>query len=75
MSAPQPSPLAHFVRTRRRAAGFSQTVLGELAGVGRRFISDLEQSKPTLRLDAVNKVLAVFGKTTGIVDAPRDDEP
>lgn len=51
MSAPQPSPLAHIVRTRRRAAGFSQTVLGELAGVGRRFISDLEQSKPTLRLD------------------------
>lgn len=75
MSAPQPSSLAHFVRTRRRAAGFSQTVLGELAGVGRRFISDLEQSKPTLRLDAVNKVLAVFGKTIGIVDAPRDDEP
>jgi hypothetical protein len=32
-------------------------VLGELAGVGRRFISDLEQSKPTLRLDAVNKVV------------------
>jgi hypothetical protein len=32
----------------------------------------LEQAKPTVRMDAVNKVLAVFGKTLGAVDAPRD---
>jgi y4mF family transcriptional regulator len=62
-----------FVRERRKAGGFSQTELGELAGVGRRFVSELEQAKPTVRMDSVNKVLAVFGKTLGIVDAPKDE--
>jgi y4mF family transcriptional regulator len=64
-----------FVRTRRKAAGFSQGELGDLAGVGRRFVSELEQAKPTVRLDAVNKVLAVFGKTLGVVEAPKVVEP
>lgn len=64
-----------FVRARRKAHGFSQGELGDLAGVGRRFVSELEQAKPTVRMDAVNKVLAVFGKTLGVVEAPKDDEP
>jgi y4mF family transcriptional regulator len=62
-----------FVRTRRKASGFTQGELGDLAGVGRRFVSELEQAKPTVRMDAVNKVLAVFGKTLGVVDAPKGD--
>jgi len=66
--------IGQFVRTRRKAGGFTQGELGDLAGVGRRFVSELEQAKPTARMDAVNKVLAVFGKTLGVVDAPRDDE-
>ncbi len=49
----------------------TQAQLGELAGVGRRFIVDLEKGKPTLRLDSVNAVLAVFGKTLGVVEAIR----
>lgn len=51
----------------------TQKALGELAGVGRRFIVDLEKGKPTLRMDAVNAVLAVFGKTLGVVDLPRPE--
>ncbi len=47
------------------------TELAELAQVGKRFLVELEAAKPTLRMDAVNKVLAVFGKKLGIVDAPR----
>jgi y4mF family transcriptional regulator len=65
--------IGEFVRERRKAGGFSQTELGELAGVGRRFVSELEQAKPTVRMDAANKVLAVFGKTLGVVDAPKDE--
>jgi y4mF family transcriptional regulator len=65
--------LGSFIRDRRKAAGFSQKELGELAGVGRRFVSELEQAKPTVRLNSVNLVLAVFGKTLGLVDSPRDD--
>lgn len=68
-------PIAEFVRARRKAGGLTQGELGELAGVGRRFVSELERAKPTLRMDSVNKVLAVFGKALGIVDAPTDDSP
>ena len=67
--------LGTFVRQRRKSAGFSQGDLGDLAGVGRRFVSELEQDKPTVRLSEVNKVLAVFGKELGIVDAPKDETP
>ena len=63
-----------FVRERRKASNLSQRELGELAGVGTRFVSELERDKPTVRLNTVNKVLAVFGKTLGIVDAPKKDE-
>ena len=49
----------------------TQRDLAELAGVGTRFISELERGKKTLRMDAVTRVLPVFGKTLGLVDAPR----
>jgi y4mF family transcriptional regulator len=65
--------IGEFVRLRRKASGFTQGELGDLAGVGRRFVSELEMAKPTLRLNSVNKVLTVFGKTLGIVDAPKDE--
>ncbi|OFX24415.1 MAG: hypothetical protein A2V77_13510 [Anaeromyxobacter sp. RBG_16_69_14] len=67
------SPIASFVRERRTANGLTQRELAELAGVGPRAIWDLERGKPTLRTDVVNAVLRVFGKTLGIVDAPRGD--
>jgi DNA-binding XRE family transcriptional regulator len=52
----------------------TQESLAELAGVGRRLIVEIERGKPTLRMDAVNAVLAVFGKTLGPVDLPRAAE-
>ena len=66
--------IGKFVRDRRKAGQMTQRELGELAGVGTRFISELERGKPSVRLSVVNKVLAVFGKSLGIVDAPRQDE-
>jgi len=67
-----PLAVAKFVKSRRTANGLSQRVLGELAGVGTRLISELERGKPTIRMDAVNRVLAVFGQMLGPVEAPRD---
>ncbi len=64
--------LGAFVRARRKAARLTQGRLGELAGVGVRFIVEMEGGKPTMRLDRVNAVLAVFGKEAGVVDAPRE---
>jgi y4mF family transcriptional regulator len=74
--SPEMSPhgIGAFVRERRKASGLSQQALGELAGVGTRLVSELERGKPTLRMDAVNKVLRVFGKMLGQVDAPRDED-
>ena len=65
--------LGSFVRARRKASKLSQRELGELAGVGTRFVSELERGKSSVRLDVVNRVLAVFGKTLGVVDALRKD--
>jgi y4mF family transcriptional regulator len=69
--------LGPFVRDRRLNSRLTQAELGDLAGVGKRFIVELEQGKPTLRLDKVNQVLAVFGKQLGLVDATREpaEEP
>lgn len=39
----------------------SQRQLAEKAGVGVRFIRELEYGKQSVRLDKVNQVLAVFG--------------
>jgi len=63
------------VRARRKAAGLTQRQLAELVGTGVRFISDLENDKPTLRMDAVNRVLGAFGKRLGPVDMQREQEP
>ena len=53
--------LTNFLKARRRALGLNQRDLADRAGVGLRFIRDIEQGKPTLRLDKVNQVLALFG--------------
>lgn len=66
------SPIASFVKERRRAAHLTQRALAELAGVGPRAVWDLERGKPTLRLDVAHAVLRVFGKTLGVVELPRD---
>ena len=60
------------MRDRRIAGGLTQEELGQLAGVGKRFIVELERGKPTIRLDKANQVLQVFGKQLGVVGAPRD---
>lgn len=65
--------LADFVRERRKANKLTQARLAELAGVGRRLVVEMEKGKATLRVDAVNSVLSVFGKTLGVVAAPREE--
>ena len=54
-------PIATFVKERREKRKLTQPELASKAGVGLRFIRDLEQGKTTLRLDKVNQVLALFG--------------
>ena len=59
--------LANFVKTKRKSVKLTQTELAEKAGVGLRFVRDLEQGKESLRLDKVNQVLQLFGYQVGAV--------
>jgi y4mF family transcriptional regulator len=61
--------LSEFVKEKRNAAKLTQPELAEKAGVGLRFVRDLEQGKKTLRLDKVNQVLQLFGYEVAPVKA------
>lgn len=63
--------LSKFVKEKRRLVNLTQPELAEKAGVGLRFIRDLEQGKETLRLDKVNQVLKLFGYELGPVEMKR----
>ena len=64
--------LSSFLKEKRSAAGLTQTELAAKAGVGLRFIRDLEQGKETIRLDKVNQVLQLFGHQVGAVPLPKN---
>lgn len=57
-----------FIKRQRKLHGMTQADLARRAGLGLRFIRELEQGKPTLKMDKVNQVLQLFGKTLGPVD-------
>lgn len=59
--------LSEFLKEKRGTAGLTQPELAAKAGVGLRFIRDLEQGKETVRLDKVNQVLQLFGHQVGAV--------
>jgi y4mF family transcriptional regulator len=59
--------LAGFVKDKRKSVKLTQPELAEKAGVGLRFIRELEQGKESLRLDKVNQVLQLFGYEVGAV--------
>jgi y4mF family transcriptional regulator len=63
--------LKRFVKARRKAVGLNQPDLAEKAGVGLRFVRELEQGKDSLRLDKVNQVLQLFGYEVGAVPIQR----
>ena len=53
--------LSQYVKKLRKQYRLTQEDLAEKAGVGLRFVRDLEQGKTTLRMDKVNQVLSLFG--------------
>ena len=66
-SYPKGDSLAMFVKAKRREQGWTQVQLADYAGVGLRFVRELEQGKPSLRLDKVNQALCMFGFEAGPV--------
>ena len=59
--------IADFIKEKRKSVKLTQPELAEKAGVGLRFIRELEQGKQSLRLDKVNQVLQLFGYEVGPV--------
>ena len=59
-------------RTARKRLGLTQPQLALAAGVGVRFIVDLEAGKPTLRLENVLRVMHALGGRLSIDGLPSD---
>lgn len=68
------SSLSLLVKEKRKQVGMTQEDLSYAAGVGLRFVRELEQGKPTLRIDKVNQVLSLFGFELGPVQVTRDEK-
>lgn len=64
--------LREFVKLERKKFGLNQDEAARKAGVGLRFLRDLEQGKATLRMDKVNQLLELFGAELGVVPMRRE---
>lgn len=69
-----PTILSAFVKKMRHKHHLTQTDLADKSGVGLNFVRNLEQGKPTLRLDKINQVLALFNAECGPVTIAKIDE-
>ncbi len=56
-----PSELGRTVKTKRKALGLTQAELALTSGTGMRFISDLENGKPTCQIGKTLTVLKTLG--------------
>jgi y4mF family transcriptional regulator len=53
--------ISSFIKYQRKKTELTQQELASKAGVGIRFIRELELGKETLQMDKVNQVLSLFG--------------
>lgn len=63
--------LSIFMKEKRKLLKITQRQLADRAGVGLRFIRDVEQGKKSLDLSKVNQVLLLFGYDMGPVRMAR----
>ncbi|MGL4744668.1 MAG: type II toxin-antitoxin system Y4mF family antitoxin [Dermatophilaceae bacterium] len=61
MTASEATGLGGAIRKRRRDVGLTQAEVADLGAVSVKFVIDLEQGKPSVRLDKVTDVLDVLG--------------
>ncbi len=67
-----PASLGAAIRHARREQALTQEELALVAGVGRRFVIELEAAKPTAQVGPVLRVLGALG---GGVVVPRGSTP
>lgn len=59
--------IATFIKEKRKTLKLTQPELAEKAGVGIRFVRELEQGKQSVQLDKVNQLLDLFGSELGVI--------
>ena len=72
-----PQQLGDALRAARKQLGLTQPRLALAAGVGVRFIVDLEAGKPTLRLENVLRVIDALGgeiQLSGLPSVATEDQ-
>lgn len=67
------SKLSQRIKDLRKEYKLTQEELAYKSGVGLRFVRELEQGKPTVRLDKVNQVLSLFDMELGVVPSKKND--
>jgi y4mF family transcriptional regulator len=65
--------IAEYIKQKRKAAGLTQEEFAIRAGLGLRFVRELEEGKKTVRLDKVNQALAMFGMEVGVKEIKSDE--
>ena len=65
-----PQELGDALRPARKQLGLTQPRLALAAGVGVRFIVDLESGKPPVRLDSVLRVIDALGGVINLEGLP-----
>ena len=61
------TPFSKRIKELRKRSSLTQMEFAKRVGVGLRFVRDLEQGKPSVRLDKVNQVLKFLGHHLEIV--------
>lgn len=65
--------LSQSIKDLRKEYKLTQEELAYKCGVGLRFVRELEQGKPTVRLDKVNQVLSLFDMELGVVPSRKNE--
>ncbi|MBL0124447.1 MAG: helix-turn-helix transcriptional regulator [Betaproteobacteria bacterium] len=74
ISIDTPLSLGQAARAARKQLGLTQPQLALAAGVGVRFIVDMEAGKPTLRLENVLRVLHALGAKLTVDGLPSNEK-
>lgn len=69
----EPLTIPEYVKKMRKELELTQVDCALKAGVGLRFLRELEQGKASLRLDKVNQILNLFGAEVGPVPMKRKE--
>jgi y4mF family transcriptional regulator len=66
-------PFSTFFKEMRKKNFLNQQQLAYKAGVGLRFVREVEQGKKSIRLDSLNAVLSLFGYCAGPIRREEKD--